>query len=118
MRRTRNRNTGGQCSACKVRRSIDMKARALKILGESCVCCDESNSAFLQIDHVVPVRVGRQSGNNNWGLIVRGVLSTDGLQTLCANCNISKGVGSWCKGHGNYLGPIQTLSANPDRLAA
>jgi hypothetical protein len=70
--------------------------------GGKCACCGESNSAFLEIDHVnndgkehrkklIPAGGGRVAGSLFFmRLRTLGYPDDYALQVLCANCHIAK----------------------------
>lgn len=57
----------------------EVKLQVKRRDGFVCLCCGENNRRLLQIDHVAPSYVG---GGNSQG----------NLQTLCKNCNQTKGI--------------------------
>ena len=71
-------------------RELSAKRRRAHILalGGKCVCCGESNMAFLQIDHINDDgATDRRSGHR------RSYSYASPVQVLCANCNYAKHFG-------------------------
>lgn len=69
------------------------RIRALQALGGSCVCCGESDEAFLCIDHADgggAAHRRRVGGKGVVGLVLRGEHEGGEYQVLCANCNMAK----------------------------
>lgn len=70
--------------------------------GKSCVCCGESEPAFLQIDHI------NGNGTQHRKEVLKHISGTsfytwlrsngfpDGFRTLCSNCNFARGRIGYC----------------------
>ena len=77
----------------------NMLAEAMHCLGSKCACpgCDESEQAFLTIDHIH----GRAKGSGHsalWGAKASGWDKTK-FQILCYNCNCAKKDRGFCPVH-------------------
>lgn len=95
-----------RCQTCiDVRRSYKKEHRArlvaevLRHYGAYCVCCGETDVACLSIDHVdgggsKHRKKDRSATDIYWWLRRNGY--PPGFQTMCHNCNRSKGVGKFC----------------------
>jgi hypothetical protein len=74
----------------------ELKVEILTEYGGRCVCCGESNLAFLTIDHVFnDGNKHRSKGNKHSGMAIYRFLKKNGFpkdryQILCYNCNCSK----------------------------
>jgi hypothetical protein len=65
--------------------------------GPNCRCCDESESTFLQIDHIN--NDGYKHRKEIGPDLIKWLVKNDfpeGFQVLCANCNWSKRFGGVC----------------------
>lgn len=100
---------GGRCADCRVKHSIELKAKRdaarlesaratiLKHYGAACSCCGESEPIFLTIDHMNNDGGDRRkaAGSAVWEyvLIARAIQEgkppTD-LRILCFNCNCGR----------------------------
>lgn len=70
-----------------------LRNSAVAVLGDSCVCCQEVNPLFLDIDHINnDGHIQRKSGKFDIYTFYRSIRdgNTRGLQLLCANCNQGK----------------------------
>lgn len=78
-------------------RFYDNKRKVLKVYGEICNCCKESEIKFLSIDHIFGGGKKHRSEINmplyRW-LICEEY--PDGYQTLCINCNMAKYLNGKC----------------------
>ena len=77
-----------------------LKQQILDAYGRTCVCCGESNPLFLTLDHVngngnASMKAVKKGGRNYYGW-VRAQGFPAGYQTMCFNCNCSKGKGDCC----------------------
>jgi hypothetical protein len=78
------------------------RLKAISHYGGKCVCCGESNWAFLEFDHINnDGSIHRKNAkiNAEW-IIANGY--PDYLQLLCANCNKAKGLYGRCP-HNNLI---------------
>lgn len=70
-----------------------LRARCFAALGDACACCGETETDFLQIDHVEgggnQERRERYSFDNIFLMRADG-FPTDKYQLLCANCHYAK----------------------------
>jgi len=84
----------------KLRRKVRLDAFA--VLGAKCVKCGFSDERALQVDHINGDGVAHRKQFKNqtdfYKHIIRGEI--EGLQLLCANCNVIKRVEN--KEYGNY----------------
>ena len=72
---------------------LKRRSVVLKSMGGKCKKCGYNDSIALQIDHIKPqlaLREDRWSGMRLVNRIYRGIISTEGLQLLCANCHSIK----------------------------
>jgi hypothetical protein len=75
-------------------RNRKLRTACFDFYGWKCVCCGESESAFLTIDHIdnSGAEDRRNNGQNTYANLKRSGFP-NGFQTLCFNCN-------WAKSHG------------------
>ena len=81
-----------------------LRKDAVRAYGGKCICCEETRSEFLAIDHIDKKgKLGiRDSGSNlYWRLKREGW--PDGFQILCHNCNLALGFYGYCP-HGGING--------------
>lgn len=77
----------------RIQQTIERRLKAIEGYGGKCVCCEDSRTKYLQLDHV----------NNDGAEHRRGITSTrdmyswairnqfpDTLQLMCANCHFAK----------------------------
>src|SRR3990167_8538164 len=72
-------------------RHLDLRIKALEILGNKCRKCGEQNLIVLQIDHISGggrTELRKISTRGVYRKILKG--ETGGYQLLCANCNTIK----------------------------
>jgi 5-methylcytosine-specific restriction endonuclease McrA len=75
----------------KIRRRIEV----IKILGGKCAVCGIKDYRVLEIDHIIPLNLGRRrkgldrSSDYTYRHIIE-TGNTDNLQLLCANCHTIK----------------------------
>ena len=77
---------------------LDLKLKAIKQYGGKCLCCGETELAFMTIDHI-------NGGGNKHRKTMRAMSFyrwleknnyPTGYQTLCWNCNAAKGLFGTC----------------------
>ena len=78
----------------------DLKVKLLEFLGQKCVCCGETDPAFLTLDHIeAGGRYHRKSKPKTYE-VWRDVLNTPEARTkyrlLCWNCNCATRGGKVC----------------------
>lgn len=97
--------SGHRCEPCIARAAVyrrEVRQQALDHYGGRCVCCGESEPAFLTFDHV----------HNDGNQMRRAIPQTDGgsalhywlrrngypdtFQLLCSNCNLAKATQGTC----------------------
>ncbi len=92
----------------KIQRDL-LRQKIFEKYGTFCVCCGESNLAFLTLDHIDgsgaehrrSLGLGRAGGTRFYAKIIH--LDKDPrIQVLCMNCNLAKHVRGIC--------PHQTLT--------
>jgi hypothetical protein len=81
-----------------------LKARVLHVYGEVCACCGEVNWECLTIHHVNGGGTKHREaikgyGSNFYKWLVRNNFPP-GFQTLCFNCNCSRGLYGYCPHQG------------------
>lgn len=97
------------CSNClekhQTRRDI-VKESVFSHYGRNCMCCDEDQLEFLQIDHIDGGGVThRKSIRKDFYTWLKDEKFPVGFQTLCANCNMGKRLcNGVCPKHGKILG--------------
>ena len=76
---------------------LERKKKAVALLGSKCKRCGYDENIFaLQIDHIEPQKLPRKNKESAWNglrtisLLARGLITTKGLQLLCANCHCIK----------------------------
>ena len=72
-----------------------IKSKLLEEMGSACVCCDERDPMYLQIDHVFNDghidRKKTRGGSLSYNLLLKIWNETpERLQLLCCNCNYAK----------------------------
>lgn len=98
------RTNGLQCAGCSLterQRSARIKYEVMSKYGGSCVCCGESRTAFLSLDHINNDGAEkRRSGEHVIGTrFYKRLLQQpldDSLQVLCYNCNLGRRVTGVC----------------------
>ena len=67
--------------------NLKNKLKAVAMLGGKCSIaeCDITDYRCLEIDHTIPKLDNSQFGIKNSNLVVRGLLTKDQVQLLCAN---------------------------------
>lgn len=101
------------------KKNIEWRKGAITILGGSCVSCGYNDSMYaLEIDHIDPQLLNNSTRINKHGqtkythgtalarAIVRGYITTDGLQLLCCNCHAIKTLTEDKKTFGRYQNDI------------
>ena len=89
-------NKSGVCNKHRYRYSRKtIKSKLLEEMGSACVCCDERDPMYLQIDHVFNDghidRKKTRGGSLSYNLLLKIWNETpERLQLLCANCNHAK----------------------------
>lgn len=92
---------------------LKIRKQVLEKYGGKCVCCGESNWAFLVIDHINDdgyierrEKYGSQSGASFSFVLElnRNPIRTD-LQILCWNCNATKSLYGSCPHSGSWIEP-------------
>lgn len=83
------------CLSCRREKTIARRQEMIKMLGNGCACCGESEWYKLAIDHVKDDgsqkrKSGDRSGIDIMSAIIRGKLPRSDYQLLCWNCNHSK----------------------------
>lgn len=88
-----------RCSECRNKfnlRRLQNKIDAINTYGVVCQCCGENNIHFLTIDHVNNdgaahrKKIGNSGGSSFYSWIKKQGYPS-GFQTMCFNCNMSKG---------------------------
>lgn len=69
--------------------NLEIRLKAIDMLGGKCIRCGFDNFRALQIDHIVPDLQGRKvhNGSKNARNVVSGKLNIAEVQLLCANCH-------------------------------
>jgi hypothetical protein len=105
------------------RRSREMRATAIRAYGgesPACVCCGETQPAFLTLDHVNNGGRAHRREKGNQGVYheLRKGGYPPGFQILCFNCNMARGWYSSCPHdiEGDPR-PAHRCSPTPPRLA-
>lgn len=81
--------------------SRDIRHRVIEHYGSKCVCCGETNWAFLEFDHKNNDGAWRRRAGDLWdqkaftSWILHDTFPSD-LQLLCSNCNLAKGLWGTC----------------------
>lgn len=69
----------------------DIKTQAFALFGSKCVHCGYEDIRALQLDHIYratePRNTYKRSGTGLYRMLLRGEVSRDDFQLLCANCN-------------------------------
>lgn len=84
----------------KKRRQLKLKEEVFKNYGTSCYCCNESNFAFLTLDHIF--NDGKKDRKNFIGHAFYNYLkennypNKDRLRIACMNCNAARGLFKIC----------------------
>lgn len=86
-----------------------IRTKVMSLYGDKCVCCGETYTGFLVLDHVIGGGTRHRSlvdkvygrGSNFYKWILRyyhntGTLPNEQLQILCSNCNMAKGINAKC----------------------
>jgi hypothetical protein len=98
-RKLAKRATTGLLGSARRRRASEReRSRVFSAYGARCVCCGETERAFLQVDHVRNNGAQERRANpntTNARLAIRSGFSSD-YQVLCANCNWAKSVLGKC----------------------
>ncbi|KKK81676.1 hypothetical protein LCGC14_2811060 [marine sediment metagenome] len=78
-----------------IRRS-QLRIAAFEHYGFVCLCCGETEDAFLTIDHIV--RPDKKTNYEKKALyqLLKAKNYPAGFQTLCCNCNMAKGIYGLC----------------------
>lgn len=81
-------------------RRLTSRLKVLRIYGGCCVCCGETESQFLTIDHVENDG-NKERGKYAWACHIYQRLADEGsvnskYQLLCWNCNCAKGKYGCC----------------------
>jgi hypothetical protein len=70
-----------------------MKDKIFKHYGEQCICCGESEQAFLTIDHIdgkgTEQRANLKGGDGFYRWLIKNNFP-EGFRTLCYNCNCGR----------------------------
>lgn len=68
-------------------KGLEMRLKAIEILGGCCQACGETDFRVLQIDHIVPLRrqIYNLNGRSSIFDVVNGKIDLSTLQLLCAN---------------------------------
>lgn len=80
-------------NARKRQRDADLKAQVYAHYGSFCVCCGETESSFLELDHVNNDGNSQRKLHGGTTTLYRRLLRKgfpNDLQVLCSNCNRSK----------------------------
>lgn len=108
----------------------NLKLRALKLVGEKCVYCDESNPLVLTINHKNGGGTAERKtipGLRMYAAIVKGRRNLDDLETTCMNCNFvyETRIGRWHRNMDAIITPFveayyrehapQRQAGSPDR---
>jgi hypothetical protein len=70
-----------------------MRARAFEEYGGKCVCCGETEPAFLVFDHVNDDGAAHRREIGGASVLIEWIFREnfpDTIQLLCANCNMAK----------------------------
>ena len=111
LERTRKKREQGLCSYCRLvpsikgsrlceihkaaskRRRLDLRLEVIAAYGGCCLCCGETEEAFLCIDHVFNDGATDRKKLKIGGLyrhVKKLGFPKDRYQLLCANCNMAK----------------------------
>jgi hypothetical protein len=83
-------------------RRDELRAQVFAAYGEQCACCGAEDDLTLDhidgsgAEHRRELFGSQTSGHHLYAVLVREGFPT-GFQTLCANCNRSKGSGAHCR---------------------
>lgn len=93
------KNGSRYCQACKTERRRTLRLEAIAAYGGACVCCGETEEAFLQFDHVNDD--GKQHRADMGGVKeqyawMKKMEYPDSIQLLCANCHMAKTTRGLC----------------------
>lgn len=97
LRRDRKSATRGHCKACSDKRTkaerVALKQQVFDHYGHACACCGEAEPEFMTIDHMAGGGNAHRREIGSAGLYrhLRARGFPPGFQTLCFNCNWSKG---------------------------
>jgi hypothetical protein len=92
-RHQRRTELSSMCHGCLTgfrARRADLRKKVLDHYGTACACCGETQSEFLQIDHIDGGGTKHRKTTRDickW-LVAEGF--PDGFKTLCSNCNVGK----------------------------
>jgi len=77
---------------------LRLRNEILDHYGKKCACCGETTIEFLAIDHINGGGNAhrRKIGRTNLYTWLKANNYPDGFQTLCHNCNMSKGFYGYC----------------------
>ena len=92
----------------------NLKTEVLSHYGKECLCCKESNIAFLTLDHIDRYSGGPRSGGGLYSWLKKNGYP-EGYRTLCQNCNWSLGRFGYCK-HSNLTQPLKEGSAKKNTI--
>lgn len=98
----RNLTSNGKksCTDCLEYKRIyarELHDRVIAGYGSLCVCCGETNPAFLTIDHIYGQGYAdRRSTYSFYRRLEKEGFPKDRFQLLCMNCNWAKGVEGTC----------------------
>lgn len=85
-------NTTNRRLAIQYRKKL--RAEMIAAYGDCCKCCGESQSMFLQLDHInndgAAERRIIKTGSHLWAKLKKAGWPSDRYQLLCANCNFGK----------------------------
>ena len=101
---------GKRCSFCKRKASVNYRNNLKKDIitnyGGKCFCCEESNMAFLTIDHIdgkgsqhrkeTFKHSGNVSSSTFYNWLKKNNYPKDNYQVLCFNCNCDKHIYGKC----------------------
>jgi len=80
--------------SAEIRRTL--KQAAFEHYGQVCACCSEADKAFLTIDHIVPPKSKSSYERKRLYGWLKSRKYPSGFQTLCWNCNMTKGIYGAC----------------------
>lgn len=76
--------------AYKMRYNSELKFKVLKILGDKCIQCGESDWRCLQIDHINGNGANERRIHSHFWMLRQILAGSKDYQLLCANCNWKK----------------------------
>lgn len=93
-----------------------IKAEVMAAYGHTCLCCGETNLAFLSIDHIDRYDgAGPKTGSVLYAWL-RAQNFPSGFRVLCINCNFALGKFGYCP-HGDLTQPFKNRVPLSDRAA-